>query len=200
MAGKRDTTAIAAWVTAIAAVIVAVWQGYETRVHQRISVRPQLVFYRNFEISEHPKKPLGVQMENQGLGPARIRPVHLYIDGEWAGVGKRDGWNEAIMKLGLSGLGTRYFWIEGEAVWRAGVKRELVFLPIANATKEKLGKLRKALDRTGFVVCYCSFYEECTYSHTGLLPENVADVCTMRVQKSVLPRSRGHQSAPPRDK
>ena len=71
---------ISASMVAIIALIVSVWQGYETRRHNRLSVKPFLTFTKNFNPSntDDPNVPsYQLTIKNSGTGPAIIKSFTL---------------------------------------------------------------------------------------------------------------------------
>ncbi|CAG1021695.1 hypothetical protein DOJK_01178 [Patescibacteria group bacterium] len=73
-------TGIASSVIAICALILSVWQGYLTRLHNRISVKPHLTTWSYDYI---PGKGLcSIDLINNGIGPAVIKKFIIKVDGE----------------------------------------------------------------------------------------------------------------------
>ncbi|MBU2514552.1 hypothetical protein KJ966_24770 [bacterium] len=73
--------AISTTVIALVAVVVSIWQGIETRKHNRLSVKPilDLVYVNKYE----PEKTYpGIYLENYGVGPAIIKEVIVKLDGK----------------------------------------------------------------------------------------------------------------------
>jgi hypothetical protein len=76
---KPDTViALAATVIALSAFIVAVWQGVETRIHNRMSVMPRL----RLGLVQRGKEPIRLYALNSGTGPAIIENFVVRRDGE----------------------------------------------------------------------------------------------------------------------
>ncbi len=73
-------TAIASIFIAIIALFFSVWQGLQTRKHNKLSVRPLLKFYpRQSDDSQNGHYRLA--LVNCGIGPAVIKNVKLLFDG-----------------------------------------------------------------------------------------------------------------------
>lgn len=70
---------ISALIISIAAFIVSVWQGYETRLNNRNSVKPIAVFSLDFS---HSANNQGILITNKGVGPAIVKKYTISYDGE----------------------------------------------------------------------------------------------------------------------
>jgi hypothetical protein len=78
-------------VVALAALGLAVYEGRETRRHNRLTVRPEL------RIRQHQrglKESLGLSVSNDGSGPALINECNIWVDNV-----ATSGWEDAIAKL-----------------------------------------------------------------------------------------------------
>jgi hypothetical protein len=77
MEKDRTSISITAWIISLLALCVSLWQGYETRRHHRLSVRPLLSQY----VSLHPgADKLGFSVSNEGLGPAIMKKCKVAVD------------------------------------------------------------------------------------------------------------------------
>jgi hypothetical protein len=65
--------AVSGVVIAVAALLVAVWQGVVARRHNRISVTPHLRLD-----SFMGKLPLSIVLSNRGVGPAIVKDIAIY--------------------------------------------------------------------------------------------------------------------------
>jgi len=72
-------TAIATVIIAVTALVVSIWQGIETRKHNRLSVRPHLVFFTDFSSQD---SELGIFIKNNGVGLAYIKNVEISVNGK----------------------------------------------------------------------------------------------------------------------
>ena len=73
---------IIATLIATLSVAIAVWEGVETRTHNRLSVKPILIFNKTFNISKDPtdgssQTTMTLSVVNRGLGPAVVKTVAL---------------------------------------------------------------------------------------------------------------------------
>ena len=69
-------TAAAATVIAICSLGISVWQGIETRKHNRLSVLPHIEFGHRYNA-----KKSSIELDNAGIGPAVIIDYNFYLDG-----------------------------------------------------------------------------------------------------------------------
>jgi hypothetical protein len=67
-------------VVALAALGVAIWQGWVQRKHARLSVKPVLDTYSR-DVLESPSEEIGVWIKNTGLGPGRATEIRVFVDG-----------------------------------------------------------------------------------------------------------------------
>ncbi|MBD0325091.1 MAG: hypothetical protein ICV68_01590 [Pyrinomonadaceae bacterium] len=165
MAGKsrlETSITVAAWVTAVAALSVSMWQGCETRKHNRLSVMPRLNINR-INTSDF----YGVNITNPGLGPAEIQSIYLYVDGQEVAGGDRTGWPKVIEKLGLSESWVSYMWTEGKALYPKDSSKEIFGIAKANYNEERATTFNRAMERLGILVCYCSLYQDCASLNHG---------------------------------
>ncbi len=160
--------ALAAMLTAVVAVVVAVVQtnimreeATAERDHARLSVLPAVsILYSNghnddgllfFELNVY----------NQGLGPAKIEDFSVYYKGEKvrnqrAWVQAVAGDVEAIEQYEQAPVINNSYVGEGRIIPADGT-----LTPIHVAHSELASKLEKALADTEFSICVCSFYGDC---------------------------------------
>ena len=70
---------ISALIISVGAFVVSVWQGYETRLNNRNSVKPIAVFSLDFS---HNANKQGIILTNKGVGPAIVKKYFIYYDGK----------------------------------------------------------------------------------------------------------------------
>ncbi len=70
---------VAAVVIALCALGVSLWQGWQTRAHNRLSVLPNLEIYAHFDLPA-PRENIGLYLVNTGVGPAKITRLDVYFD------------------------------------------------------------------------------------------------------------------------
>ena len=84
MNGRRESysgriLAISAIIISFSALIVSIWQGYESRLNNRNSVRPILIFSLDFS---HNAEKQGIVLSNKGVGPGLIHTFSFFYKGE----------------------------------------------------------------------------------------------------------------------
>lgn len=77
----NTVTAICATAIASASFVVSVQQGRANREHNRLSVLPAL----QIRINRHEASAMGVNLDNNGLGPAFITGSRVWLDGNYLG-------------------------------------------------------------------------------------------------------------------
>lgn len=146
-----DVVAIASAITAVAAVVVALWNGYAMRKHYRLSVQPRLKLTHRFRGA---REFYGIRLVNAGLGPAIIDDIIITLDGEpidnthhaWKSTLKTVGLDPSRWHLTRSGVGT---------IMRADA---VVWLFRTDELKEDPNSTIRRLSRVGVKVQYSSLY------------------------------------------
>ncbi|MCP5006050.1 MAG: hypothetical protein GY941_19245 [Planctomycetes bacterium] len=77
--GTSDIISLAAIIIAFCALVFSVWQGYITRHHQILSVRPRIDIDYDFLFQPNVLK---IDIHNNGLGPAIIKKFEILYDGD----------------------------------------------------------------------------------------------------------------------
>ena len=62
---------------ALIALLLALWEGYQNRRHNKLSMKPNLYFEGHLVRGE----PIGLFLVNGGVGPAIILSARLWLDG-----------------------------------------------------------------------------------------------------------------------
>ncbi len=96
---------LSAIIIAVASIIVTVWQGFETRRHNRLSVRPKLEISFELKLKDNS---FAYTLTNKGLGPAVITDVKFYVDGMVVQKGGFSIYDKFKEKLGLKDYKTLY--------------------------------------------------------------------------------------------
>ena len=164
MLHKETWISICASITAVAALLVSVFESYENHKHNRLSLKPLL--FISDEISRD-NLIREVAIDNFGTGPARILDFKLFVDGKPVTVnGGHDAWDTAEHLLGIDKLNTHYEINEldsDSAVMR--VDEHLRIIGVDEADYDKLppqlrSEWHQALKRLSIVVTFSSVYDE----------------------------------------
>jgi hypothetical protein len=146
---------VAAAIGAICAVAIAVYQAALAREQQRASAWPFLAQSNSYLTGQ----PYTRQIENQGVGPARVRSFRVLVDGKPARI-----WSDAVRALiGRPDSGLIYSSFGRGSVVPAGATRVLLTLPSGNQAR---AFWQAAQTRLETIVCYCSVYDECWLADT----------------------------------
>jgi hypothetical protein len=141
---------MAAGVGAICAVAISLYQAALAREQQRASAWPYLYQSNSYV----PGEPYTRQVENQGVGPARVRSFEVLVDGRPVRT-----WDAAVQALtGKADSGLVYSSFGRGSVLPPGTTRTLLRLPPGNQARVFW---EGAQTRLKTVICYCSIYEEC---------------------------------------
>lgn len=73
-----DVISLSAAIIALCALAISIWQGYITRNHQKLTVKPHI----DFDYKFFPGKPIELRIMNNGLGPAVITSFNVLFDGK----------------------------------------------------------------------------------------------------------------------
>ena len=150
----QTITAICTVAIAIAALGFTAWQAYVTRKHNRLSVRPCLVFYRNVT-DKAPR--IQIVLRNSGLGPAfttdfrvsiNSRPLVTTIARTWG--------NSVVTEWGMSGY--RFEAITPDRKGAIAPNEELIILSVEAV--EEPAVLQKKVHQLDIEVDYESAYKE----------------------------------------
>jgi hypothetical protein len=146
---------MAAAVGAVCAVAIAVYQAALARQQQRASAWPFLAQSNSYLNGQQYTR----QIENQGVGPARVRSFQVLVDGKPAHT-----WSDVVRALvNQPDSGLTYSSFGRGGVVPAGAARVLLTLPPGNQARSVW---EAAQTRLATIVCYCSVYDECWSADT----------------------------------
>lgn len=150
----ENITAIATVLIAAIAIFIAIWQIITTRIHNKLSVVPHLLF--ETIIDEKPNN-VNITLKNVGIGPAIIKSYDVYLDGTKQDLIDGSSWLIIVEKAGFK---AKYIFglkldIDNSAV---GVNEEKQILLIELLKPQKMTEVQKALKRINIKINY-----ECIY-------------------------------------
>jgi hypothetical protein len=141
---------MAAAVGAVCAVAIALYQAALAREQQRASAWPFLAQSNSYLNGQQYTR----QIENQGVGPARVRSFQVLVDGKPA-----HDWSSVVRALiDQPDSALSYYSFGRGSVVPAGATRVLLTLPPGNQARSFW---QAAQTRLETVICYCSVYDEC---------------------------------------
>lgn len=168
--GLRQWAETATIFIAVIALVVSVWSAYETRKHNRLSVKPSIlvsgVFTDDLDQS-------GILVSNNGSGPAFINKFEVYIDSKILPSKSTVELGRAIQQaLNISDI---YLYVgvpTPGAVFKEGTTHKILGTSnkLSNLTADQLSRLGKAIPKIEFIVGFSSLYEEdFEYSRKGIV-------------------------------
>ena len=141
------------WLIGFSALGVALWEGWENRRHNRMSVRPHLSSWMDSTNGRY-----RLIIKNDGLGPALIREFVVTLDGEVVpGEGSKPI-HQTLQKLIPSFSANSYAFLDSNGVLKEGAGI-MVFdgaIP-SGLTGEDLDS---ALEPADLLIRYASLYED----------------------------------------
>jgi hypothetical protein len=143
---------------ALSALGLAIWQGIVQRLHNRLSVKPHLMFDR---ITQNHSPQIQIFLTNKGIGPAVITKFLISLDGKEVDVSPQSVWNNILGQLQILavwGGGKIYF--AGEAI-SAGGNEKIFAMKTTHAETDpgfSTDDAFKELDRLQIEVKYESIY------------------------------------------
>jgi hypothetical protein len=145
---------ISAIIIALASIFISVWEGFEIRKHNRLSVRPKLEISYNVAQDN-----FGYVLTNNGLGPAIIMEKKLFIDNTEIKSSGFSGYDEFFEVLNLKDRLIMHG-ATGSGITIRPSKNEniFVFKFVENEDKEKL--ISQIYNRVRIEISYKSMYDE----------------------------------------
>lgn len=138
--------AVCATVVAISGLALSIWSAYTQRIHDRLSVRPQLLVSY-----EEPEGLSTYQLRNVGYGPAKVHWFEIRVDNE-----PQKSWKEFTAALGNPHKPFR-FAIPSGATYPADA-----IINIYTVSDQDAGaRMRAKNNMIEFSYCYCSLYKQC---------------------------------------
>jgi hypothetical protein len=150
----NNVIALAAAVVSLSAMLVAVWQGSETRRHNRMSVRPRI----RFDLVRQGER-VQFYMANTGTGPAIIERFMVYRDKEPLISLTVKKLTEEFAGLGLRGSFFLWYPHKGDAL-AAGEKPNVITAELEDDADSKWAILKNQLERLTVFCEYSSIYGE----------------------------------------
>lgn len=154
---KNVPTYVSLFVAACA-LSISIWQGYEVRKHNRLSVKPRLNFYIESatDVTNH------ISLINSGTGPAVIQDITIFIDG----LAVPYGWEDALIimavyhRLEIRTLVRSYTYSKEDAIIVGKMEPLIVFEEKTFSDNIYSKLFRTFLRKIKLVVIYKSIYGE----------------------------------------
>jgi hypothetical protein len=146
---------IIAIIISVGALIISFWQGYLTRKHNKLSVKPHLVFWANYFADSGET---GVFIKNYGIGPAVIKKISIFIDGEiFIENDQNDFHKQAISQVEFQSGNLRFYEIPKDIIFPVG-KIERFLWETQNYYSNP--DIKTGFDRLNYKIEYESIYGE----------------------------------------
>jgi hypothetical protein len=136
----------------VLALAVSAYSTYWQRQQARAMVLPRLQLSTTFGEGR-----VTMMLENVGVGPADIKTVQLLLDGK-----PLASWRDFFRALDGHGLSVNYSNIHGRVI---GAGKDVRVMEVSDP--QALERIRAALPRLTFELCYCSVLEECWHLVDG---------------------------------
>jgi hypothetical protein len=159
---ERDWRTIVSIIVGVSALIISVWQGYETREKNRLSVTPMISIYGEYVLgSKYP----GISLKNKGIGPAIIVEIEISTNKEYklysGSRALRDFAKDFIKICKINNISDIYFEdIENGDYIASDETLPLLWLKEVDSDKqETIDKLLELLNGFCIAIRYKSIYE-----------------------------------------
>lgn len=165
---SSDKIATAAALIALFAFLVAIWQAYISRKHNRLSVKPKLDLYTLCIDSE----PIKIQLMNYGLGPAVISDITYEIGGKKYRSDKTETLMEFtdIFKKPIDVGVITYYTIHDQTIINANNSVDLLIFENSHTNKQYISDIcNKLNDLTIYASYSCMYGDEYHYKSSSIL-------------------------------
>jgi hypothetical protein len=153
----KKVTAFVPLFVSVLALGTAIWSARATRTHNRLSVKPSVAFARDGASIGTGR--VGLSVRNDGLGPAQIDQLHVYLDGV-----QITRWEETLRKAMFytPSANLRWMWFPYSITLRPG--ESIPLYAADNTGVYDKGGFNAFIDKRLFVIVHvCSMYDECDY-------------------------------------
>jgi hypothetical protein len=150
-----NLTSLLALAVSIFALAIGAWQTRLMQGQARASVWPHLSIGYTYN-SNVDDNGFVWNVDNNGVGPARIETIKVTLDGK-----PMKNWKDVLLALGFRGemhVSTTSF--SGDVI-PPSLNRETAIAAIRINQADAAKAFKGAVDRFRMSVCYCSVYDEC---------------------------------------
>jgi hypothetical protein len=140
---------------AFLALSFTIWQGYLTRKHNRITVKPSLFVFNDFMSGGHDK---GIFIVNNGVGPAIIKEIIVVVDGDSVRIdNNKEAYERIMQKLDLTSDKV-LFKVVPTGFYIPAQKQERFLWSVNGIYRDTV--IEKGFNRLNYVIHYESVYGE----------------------------------------
>lgn len=148
-----------ALITAVMAIAISVWEGYENRKHNHLSVKPILMIEAWNTMS---KPRVGLELTNSGTGPAIIKEWNISVGNKFVGT-FLNGWLKALNESELGTINRRWVHYRCMETLQSGENLPILFVNLSDW--KELGAYEKkafneAMRIVNIEIKYESIYKE----------------------------------------
>lgn len=147
---------IAGTVIALGVAITTIWQGFLTRKHYKLTVRPMLRIDWGFVL----EKKIKIVLKNTGVGPAIISSVNFVIDDKPITQQSKQLADTVMHNLGQFATRYKFYELHPNESFYSGEERAIIESEQKFKNERELKKIIKEFDRLLIEVRYKSIYEE----------------------------------------
>ena len=163
-----DWIALASAVIALLVLGLTIWQGLQTRKHNRLSAKP----YVDFSWVNKPLQGLRCELKNLGLGPAFINRIRFFVDNNEVTIKNRECYKSLFETLEINEVVTKIevFHIEPHSALSVGQSDNLIVFCDSSMSEEDHKLIAIKLRRFSVQVEYkCIYGISYQTSRSGLL-------------------------------
>lgn len=146
---------LAGTVTAVCALALSIYEGRQSRQHDRLSVRPLLAFHHE----KHPDT-RALIVKNQGLGPAILKQLQIFVGDNLVTDPQEGGWPAAFLSTGILSGFAEYYYLMGDDILNSGSERIILKFNCTSYSKEELTELDQDMALITVRFEYESMYHE----------------------------------------
>ena len=147
---------ISAIVIAILSIIITVWQGIETRKHNRLSVQPRLDISYSLDFQDSLAQ---ITIKNNGLGPAVIDNAKAILNEKEYNIGEINDYLKFQNRLGLKEIPTTYNILRQGSTIIANESKQILMVKLKYLKKLQLNPM-SLINDISIIIKYKSLYEE----------------------------------------
>jgi hypothetical protein len=160
--------ALASVVSALSALVLTIWQGLQTRKHNRLSAKP----YVGFSWVNKPLQGLRCELKNLGLGPALISQIRFFVDNNEVKIKNRESYKSLFEALEINKVATKIevFHTEPHSALSVGQSESLIVFCDSSISEGDHKLIASKLRRFSVQVEYkCIYGISYQTSRSGLL-------------------------------
>lgn len=152
---------VCAIIVAIFAFITSVCQAYFTRRHNKLSVKPILSV--EFNLAYKNDDDFGISLKNNGIGPAILKDLKVFVEGKLASNFSRDNWEKVFELIQIPKNWEPLIsctTIKPDYSISAGDKKQLLKINKKGLETNTLEDMRNFLKKLKIQITYESIYGE----------------------------------------